>query len=58
MQLVRNTGGVRPYDADQAPLIRAMNPGDTQAAKALLEPYHVMLAAEALSPAIDPGLAP
>jgi conjugative relaxase-like TrwC/TraI family protein len=57
-QLIRNTGGVRLDDANQAPLIRARNPGDMQAAKALLEPYHALLAAEALAPAIGPELAP
>ena len=57
-QLVRNTGGARLDDADQAPLSRAKNLGDMGAAKALLEPYHALLAAEALAPAIGPELAP
>jgi conjugative relaxase-like TrwC/TraI family protein len=50
--------GTRPDGADQAPLSPGINPGDFEAAKALLDPYHALLEVEALAPAIGPGLAP
>jgi conjugative relaxase-like TrwC/TraI family protein len=57
-QLISDIGGARPDCADQAPLSRGINPGHFEAAMALLDPYHALLEAEALGPAIGPGLAP
>ncbi len=57
-QLISDTRGPRPDGADQAPLPRGIKPGDFEAAKALLDPYHALLEAEALTPNIGPGLAP
>ena len=57
-QLISNDGGVRPDRAELLPPPRGINPGDFQASKALLDPYHALLEAEALAPAIGPGLAP
>jgi hypothetical protein len=57
-QLISNDGGVRPDCAELLPPSRGINPGDFQAAKALLDPYNAVLHREALAPTVDPGLAP
>jgi conjugative relaxase-like TrwC/TraI family protein len=57
-QLISDDGGVRPDRAELLHTSRGINPGDFQAAKALLDPYHALLEVEALAPAIGPGLAP
>ena len=57
-QLIGDDGGVRPDRAELLHSSRGINPGDFQAAKALLDPYHALLDREALTPAIGPGLAP
>ena len=57
-QLISDDGGVRPDRADLPHPSRGINPGDFEAAKALLDPYHALLEVEALAPAIGPGLAP
>ncbi len=57
-QLVSNDGGVRPDCAELLPPSRGINPGDFQAAKALLDPYNALLHREALAPTVGPGLAP
>ena len=57
-QLISDDGGVRPDRAELLQPPRGINPGDFQAAKALLDPYHALLDVEALTPTIGPGLAP
>ena len=57
-QLISDDGGVRPDRADLLHPSRGINPGDFEAATALLDPYHALLEVEALAPAIGPGLAP
>ena len=57
-QLISDIGETRPAGADQAPLSPGINPDEFAAAKALFDPYHALLEAEALAPAIGPGLAP
>jgi len=56
-QLISHTRDARPDGADQAPLSPGINPDEFEAAKALLNPYHALLEAEALAPAIGPELA-
>ncbi|MHB8488764.1 MAG: MobF family relaxase [Candidatus Dormibacteria bacterium] len=57
-QLISDDSGVRPDRAELLHSSRGINPGDFQAAKALLDPYHALLDGEALKPTIGPGLAP
>ena len=57
-QLISDGGGVRPDRAELLPPPRGINPGDFQASKALLDPYHALLDVEALTPTVGPGLAP
>jgi conjugative relaxase-like TrwC/TraI family protein len=57
-QVISDGGGVRPDGAELLPPPRAINPGDFQASKALLDPYRALLDVEALTPTVGPGLAP
>jgi conjugative relaxase-like TrwC/TraI family protein len=57
-QLLSDIGGARPDGLDSAPLSPGMNPDNFEATRTLLDPYHALLEAEALTPAIGPGLAP